>query len=186
MKKIFYLLFTVTAVLVGSDAFAGPLCTPPLYKQCVLPQWGELDPSGLDSNNANATGAGTTAAADTRTKMTSMGRVRMMTAAYGAPKHGKSVAPKVIVDDGKKFEPETTALIKAITRASFDKNGEVGEGKEAIVAAAEKLQRVSAGYQLNLYLKATRKLRPDDVVALGKKVGSVNDLLGAGSEGKGK
>jgi hypothetical protein len=174
MKTTWKVILTVILLAAFVDGYAMPLCAPPLDADCIYPQWGEFDPSGLSSDSLSSKSVGNGAMAQDKGMA-----IHMTTAAYTPPSRKSAVAPKVIVDDGKKFEPQTKALVAAIERASFDKEGKFVKGGEAISAAATKVQQVSAGYQLNLYLKARSTLKPDAAAAIGRKVTAINEVLGS-------
>ncbi len=171
MKTKLGAMFALIAMFAFGQSIAEPLCSPPLYTNCVTPQWGEADPAGLDSLATPKSGA----LASIEPRPT---KPAIHMAAYTPPVRGKLTTPKVIVDDGQKFAPETNALIAAILRASFDQDGNLEKGGEEIAAAAEKLQRVSPGHQLNLYVKSRATLKPDVAARVGKKVEAINGLLG--------
>jgi hypothetical protein len=149
-------------------ARALPLCLPPLVADCIMPQWGMVEPEGLDASRA----APSVAASSNVMRM-------LPVAAHDDRMRARSSsnAARMLIDDGRDYRDPTRKLISAIRRASFDREGRLVSGDRAIAAAAAALYPVSRNHQLNLYVKTpTQFSKPRNEVLL-RKVAAVNKIL---------
>ena len=96
----------------------------------------------------------------------------------------RTVAPKIVVDDGKKYARETKSLVSALKAARFDAEGKLVSGADRITAALGRVNEVSPNHQLVLYLKSSPKLQGRDRKLLAAKVQQLNEILERGSATK--
>jgi hypothetical protein len=161
-----------------AQAISIPLCTPD-SPDCVIANWGQTEPDGLDAN-AITKGGASLASANGHIS------IRPMPVAMTADAMKKSApAVKAVTSPENFAAKETSALIAAIKRARFAKDGTIVSGDKQIATAAEAVtKKAGKGYTLTLYVKSPPTLKPDAADSLAKRVGTVNGILGnpAGSE----
>jgi hypothetical protein len=159
------------AVDSRADPTSVPLCTAD-SPDCVIGNWGQTEPDGLDANAVTKGAASLTSA---------QGRISirpMPVAATADPM--KKAAPSVkAVTSPVNFAPkETAALIAAIKRARFTKDGAFVSGDKQIASAAEAAaKKAGKTYTLTLYVKAPPTLKPDAAQSLTERVKAVNGVL---------
>jgi hypothetical protein len=170
MKSFTSLVLLMIALGCGSalGQTSTMLCSPPQTPDCVMPQWGSIHPDDPDPDGLVAP---STSVASRSTNRPALVRVAMSTASTA------SVAPKIVVDDGKTFARETRSLIAALKAARFDAEGKLIAGADRIKTALDRLNAVSRNHQLTVYLKTSRKLRATDRTLLAAKVEALNALL---------
>jgi hypothetical protein len=149
------------------------LCTPDL-PDCVQPNWGMTEP---DSTDALTTGNGRLAAASGRIA------VKPMPVALKA---AATPSVKAVTAPTNYLPKETAALVAAIKRARFAKDGTIVTGQQQIAAAANAIaSKAGKVYVLTLYVKTAAHVKPDTANALAKRVEAVNGaLLIPGETGK--
>ena len=147
------------------------LCSPPQDPDCVAPQWGSIHPDDTDS----LVGPSSPTVASQGVDRPTLVRVALSTG------KSASVAPKIVIDDGKKFARETNSLVAALKAARFDYEGKLISGAERITAALERVNKVSTNHMLTLYLKASPKLSDPKRAVLERKVADLNVLLERGT-----
>jgi hypothetical protein len=156
-----------------------PFCTPDA-PDCVIANWGQTEPELTGDSNAMAAARSPLASANARIS------IRPMPVAMTADAMKKSTPAVKAVTSPVNFAPkETAALVAAIKRARFAKDGTIVSGDKQIAAAAEAVtKKAGKGYTLTLYVKSPPTLKPDAADALAKRVGVVNGILGnpVGSE----
>lgn len=180
IKKIFLAIASFMLVFVCCSAEARTLCDPPLQTDCIMPQWGQVDP---DSDALNSDGlpklsenSSAPASAPTLQRGTPNGGAHIRLAQLST--RTKTLhAPELLIGSGKRFEHETQALVRAIEHASFDAAGNLKSGGRTIGAAAEALRGPSKNNQLNLYIKTPSKLRASEREMLLTKVRAVNEVI---------
>ncbi len=148
-----------------------PLCAAPLDPDCVDPRWGQVDPDTLDS----ASGGAATAHAATVAAPASIRMLATSADATGSAHTHSSI--KAVVDASKKFGQQTSALVTAIKRVRFDREGNVVKGADELAAAAAAARDAAKGYELTLYIKTPGKLKPNSSADLTKKVRALNGTL---------
>jgi hypothetical protein len=176
----------LAAIVMCLVAFAGPsraddsqpLCAPSL-PGCVISNWGQVEPDSIDS-----------AAVGTNARIASIptGRIAMQVQPTAASTRARASAAgsgptvKTVVSPTNLFPRETQALVAAIQRARFHRDGSIAKGGDAIAAAAAELARkADAKYTLTLYVKTPKGIRPDESSVLFKKVDAVNAAIGGSS-----
>ena len=178
MRKILQaVLFVTVSLFACLQAQASPICSPPLPRDCIVPQWGVIGPDGeiaLDGSRlpplASASGA-------------TRGVVRLMPVAMEAETsrsrgpRGKSPKFILLVDDGRKYAREVEALVNALKKASFDRTGRLVEGGERIARAAEVIRKIAPDHVLSLYFRTLRPLKDSDSEVLDNKLQSIAEVL---------
>jgi len=152
------------------------LCSPPQDPDCVVPQWGSIHPDDPDSGSL--VGPSSPTAASRSVDRPALVRIALSTGKTA------SVAPKIVIDDGKKYARETKSLVAALKAARFDAEGKLISGAERITTALERVNKVSSNHMLTLYLKASTKLSDADRSVLDRKVADLNVVLEGGSQRK--
>ena len=174
--KNFVRSLLMSALLFGANAFAQTgtvLCSPPQTPSCVYPQWGAIQPDGTDGLTTPSTSI-----AANKAMHPTLVRVAL------SIDPAKAVAPKIVVDDGKKYSKETKSLVAAIKTATFDADGKLVSGADEIKAALDRVNAVSRNHQLVLYLKTSPKLADGDRSVLARKVDELNVLLDSSAKSK--
>ena len=169
------------AIFVTGVASAQTLCDRPLRADCVVPQWGQIDPG----NDAGSSPSGRTDGTEN-----GMAASRLPAADAGQIRGGAHIRlaqmlkpmnvphpPQLLIDSGERFERETRALVRAIKSATFDRDGNIKSGERAISTAAEALRVPSKNNQLNLYIKVPTKLNSNKREVLMAKVHSINEII---------
>lgn len=179
MNRLAFLILLV----LSSVSFAGtgdpvPLCPAGSPPDCVIPNWGQVQPDGVDSSISPTGGPSLAAVQDPhRLRMA----VQMMpTAAPAEAMAPNTAAPiKSVVSPQNLFPKETAALITALKRARFNADGTIKSGEAAIRrAAAAAARRAGNKYNLRLYIKVPQGLKPEQGAQLDKKVDALNVVLG--------
>ena len=174
-------LVLVILLLLSSTSFAGtgdavPLCPDGSPPDCVVPNWGMVEPGVSDNANfVHGTPSLATMPASPQPQMT----VRMMPAASPtamAPNAGSPI--KSVVSPQGLFPKETAALVAALKRARFNADGSIKSGEPAIQRAAAAAAKLAVNkYALTLYIKVPQGLKPEQGALLGKKVDALNAVL---------
>ncbi len=180
--KTIRMMAVCVLILSGGAAAAQTLCDRPLHASCVVPQWGQIDPSeddGSSPSGLNRGGENSSAAAVNIPALDSgrMGNGAHIQLAQLRKPMNVSHAPKLLISDVKRFDRETQVLVRAIERATFDKEGNLKTGEDQIERAVQPLREASKDHQLNLYIKVQRKLGEAENAALIKKARSVNAVI---------
>lgn len=160
-----------------------PLCPEGSPPDCVVPNWGQIEPGATDG--ASLSTANPSLAATPGSPKPRMAVQMMPTAAPEAAMAPSAAAPiKSVVSPQNLFPKETAALITALKRARFNADGTIKSGEAAIRrAAAAAAQRAGNKYTLRLYIKVPQSLKPEQGAQLGKKVDALNAVLGGAYDG---
>jgi hypothetical protein len=167
------LLLSMSSAYAG-DTGSGTLCPDPKIPVCVVSNWGQIDPAGVDSAMAPTTSSAA------QTAQGPHSTVRMMTIVTppAATKPAATKPLQTLVSPNGLFPKETAALTAAIKNARFNADGVIVRGeKELAAAAAEAARRAGNKYVLTFYIKVSQQLKPDLAATLDKKVAAVNRLL---------
>lgn len=168
-----WLLACLPFASIAQGGDAQPLC-PDGLPSCVVSNWGAIEPDGVDTQGVGAIAPHNVDARRDRIAMA----IKPVPVADGRPAADAS-SVKALVSPQALFPKETAALVSAIDRARFHRDGTVASGGDRIAAAAAAVARQAGNrYVLTLYIKVPQRLGPDATGALNKKVASVNDLLG--------
>ena len=179
MYKLIRIAVLVTgSLLFGFSANAMTLCASPLPTDCIVPQWGAVEPDSdaLTSDGQTGLPANSAAAASLPAAEGSNvgGHIRL--AQMRKPTR-TSYAPNLLINDVRRFDRETKTLVRAIEQATFDREGNLKTGASKIDAAVDALRKASKDHQLNLYIKVPTKLRSRDGKILVAKVQAVNEVI---------
>jgi hypothetical protein len=173
-KKIFHAIAFLIFAFAFGLANAQMLCSPPLPPDCIDPQWGQIEPDSALASTAPNDGSASDASTVDRAASAAGPHIRL--AQMNTAARALNV-PKLFIEDAKRFERETRALVRAIEHATFTQAGKLKSGEEAIAKAAEALRGPSKKNQLNLYVKIPSKLASRDQKALIAKVDAVNSVI---------
>ena len=185
IKKLLRVIVVFVAALTCCSVRAEMLCVPPLQPDCIMPQWGQISPdsdalisdrqTGQQANNP----ATSVLAIDSNRPS---GGAHIQLAQMRKPMDVPH-APKLLINDARKFDRETQALVRAIERATFTRAGKLKTGEEQIERAVQALREASKDQQLNLYIKTPRKLADRENEILMAKVHAVNEVIKEASSG---
>ena len=181
-----FTVFLTASLFIGFSASAVTICENPLPPNCVIPQWGSIDPDSeklvadAKATSAEARSVEVAPAADASNR--SEPRAHIQLAQMRKPTKSLN-SPKILIDDVRRFDRQTKVLVVAIERATFDRKGNLRTGEENIEKAVEALRDASKDHQLNLYIKVPVKLRDRESGILKAKVRALNEVIAkAGSE----
>ena len=160
-----------------------PLCPQGSPPDCVVPNWGQVEPGATDDAS---TGNGSSNLARASVAPKPQMPVQMMPTAATADAMAPSrvAAVKSVVSPQNLFPKETAALLAALKRARFNPDGSIKTGEAAIKrAAAAAAQRAGNKFTLRLYIKVPQTLAPEVGAQLDKKVDALNAVLSTPYDG---
>ena len=179
-KKIVHLFALSLLISACFSVSAQTICKPPLPPSCVVPHWGQIEPDSMATDSE---------ALPKQSKNDKTGSALVARVIDGSNVHirlaqmrssssqATSTRPRLLVDNARQFDRETQVLVRAIERATFDKEGNLKTGEDQIERAIQALKEASKVHQLNLYIKVPRKLNDLESKMLTSKVLAVNKVI---------
>lgn len=166
-KLLAIVLLSMSSITCAYADDSVPFCPDPSSPDCVVSNWGLIEPGIVDT--ARAPVAGPSVA------------VKLMPVATSTSKANPPV--KALVSPTGLFVTETNALMSAIRKARFNADGTIARGEAQIAAAAAAVARKAGRkYALTLYIKVPQKFASDKSESLNKRVGAVNSVLSRSSD----
>ena len=176
-RLVFVLLLLTSSASFAGNGDAVPLCPTGSPPNCVVPNWGQINP-GVSDDASLATGSPSLAAAPTSNAQRIAVQRMPVAAPAGVMTSNTRSTVKAVVSPKGLFAKETDALTSALKRARFNQDGTILSGEAAIARTAKEAQRKAGNkYFLTIYVKVPQTLSPDEGGLLDKKVRSVNEIL---------
>ncbi len=176
-RLVFVLLLLTSSASFAGNGDAVPLCPTGSPPDCVVPNWGQINP-GVPDDASLATGNPSLAAAPTSNAQRIAVQLMSVAAPASVMTSNTRSTVKAVVSPKGLFAKETDALTSALKRARFNGDGSIVSGEAAIARAAAEAQRKAGNkYFLTIYVKVPQTLSPDEGGLLDKKVRSVNEIF---------
>lgn len=184
-KSIGMMLCISSSLFFCFSAGAVTLCVSPLPPDCISPQWGAVGPDSDDPSADSRTipAENDLAAARPAVEASSAGSGAHIRLAQMRKPTSDSHAPKLLINDLRRFDRETQVLVRAVERATFDRAGTLKTGEAQIERAVQALREPSKDHQLNLYIKTPRKLADRESAILVAKVRAINNVIKEAASG---